>query len=189
MSSKDYNLPIFITGNQNKANYLSRLLGIELEHQKIDLDEIQSTSLEEVVEHKVRQAYEIAKRPVLVEDVALSFAALGNLPGPFIKFFVEAPDGLENLCRMLNGFDSRRADASCVFGYHDGEQVKLFRGDLLGEIAIYPRGSNGYGWDKIFCPDGYGGRTRAELNAEEDAATYVTMKPITQLCEFLETLV
>lgn len=189
MSSKKNSLPIFVTGNQNKADYLSRLLGVELEHQKIDLDETQSTSLEKVVQHKVRQAYEIAKRPVLVEDVALSFAALGNLPGPFIKFFVEASDGLENLCRMLNGFDSRHAVASCVFGYHDGEQVKLFRGDLSGKIAASPRGDNGYGWDKVFCPDGYGGRTRAELNAEEDAATYVAMKPVAELCEFLEELV
>ena len=189
MNHKGYSLPIFITGNQNKADYLSRLLDVNLEHQKIDLDEIQSTSLEEVVEHKVRQAYDIAKRPVLVEDVALSFAALGNLPGPFIKFFVEAPDGLEKLCRMLDGFDDRRATASCVFGYYDGEQVKLFRGDLSGEIATSPCGDNGYGWDKIFCPDGYGGRTRAELNSEEDAATYAAIKPIAQLRDFLKTLV
>ena len=81
---------------------MAKLLDLPLEHQKIDLDEIQSVSLEEVVEHKVRQAYEIAKRPVLVEDVALSFEALGGLPGPFVKFFVEAPNGLENLCRNNN---------------------------------------------------------------------------------------
>mgnify|MGYP003619857813 CR=1 FL=1 len=49
-------LPLFITGNQDKADYLARILGIELQHQKLDLDEIQSTSLEEIVEHKVRQA-------------------------------------------------------------------------------------------------------------------------------------
>ena len=46
----------FITGNQNKADYLARLLGMEIVHQKVDLDELQSTSLHEIVEHKVRQA-------------------------------------------------------------------------------------------------------------------------------------
>ena len=102
----------FITGNQHKADYLSRMLGLPLKHRAVDLTEIQSTSLEEVVEYKVRQAYVIAKCPVLVEDVALGFTALDGLPGPFIKFFVEAPNGLENLCRMLDGFDDRSARAN-----------------------------------------------------------------------------
>lgn len=75
--------PVFITGNADKAAYLARYLGVELDHQKIDLDEIQSTSLEEIVEHKVRQAYDRIGKPVLVEDVALSFepsvGCLGHL--------------------------------------------------------------------------------------------------------------
>ena len=178
----------FITGNLHKADYLSRMLGLPLKHRAVDLTEIQSTSLEEIVEHKVRQAYAVAKRPVLVEDVALEFTALSGLPGPFIKFFVEAPNGLENLCRMLDGFDDRSAAAACVFGYYDGEQVKLFRAELGGVIAKHPAGNGGFGWDKIFCPDGYGGRTRAELYADEYVVTYPTIKPIDAVRQFLATL-
>lgn len=178
----------FITGNQHKADYLSRMLGVPLKHRAVDLTEIQSTSLEEVVEHKVRQAYMVAKCPVLVEDVALGFTALGGLPGPFIKFFVEAPNGLENLCRMLDGFDDRSAVAACVFGYCDGQQVKLFRAELGGVIAKHPVGNGGFGWDKIFCPDGYGGRTRAEFYADEYVVTYPTIKPIDAVRQFLTTL-
>jgi len=77
----------FITGNQKKADHLSRLIGMGVEHIKLDLDEIQSLSLREVVEHKARQAYEKVRKPVLVEDVALEFEEFGKLPGPFIKFF------------------------------------------------------------------------------------------------------
>ena len=175
----------FITGNQHKADYLSRMLGLPLKHRAVDLMEIQSTSLEEVVEHKVRQAYAIAECPVLVEDVALGFTALDGLPGPFIKFFVEAPNGLENLCRMLDGFDDRSAVTACVFGYYDGEQVKLFRAELGGVIAKHPAGDGGFGWDKIFCPDGYGGKTRAELAPDKDAGTF---KPIDAVRQFLTTL-
>ena len=76
----------FITGNQYKADYLAKYFGYPIDHLKLDLDEIQSTSLNEIVKHKVRQAYEKIKKPVIVEDVALEFAALGGLPGPFIKF-------------------------------------------------------------------------------------------------------
>ena len=178
----------FITGNQHKADYLSRMLGLPLKHRAVDLTEIQSTSLEEVVEHKVRQAYRVAKCPVLVEDVALEFTALGGLPGPFIKFFVESPNGLDNHSPMLDGFDDRSAVAACVFGYYDGYQVKLFRAEFGGVIAKHPAGDGGFGWDKIFCPDGYGGRARAELTPSEDADTYLLFKPIDVVHQFLATL-
>ena len=108
---------VFITGNQHKADHLQRLLNVPIEHTKVDLDEIQSLSLDEIVTHKVKQAYDTVKKPVLVEDVALSFTALGGLPGPFVKFFVEADNGLEKLCRMLDSFDDRSARAQCVFGF------------------------------------------------------------------------
>ncbi|HMH69844.1 MAG TPA: non-canonical purine NTP pyrophosphatase [Candidatus Saccharimonadales bacterium] len=177
--------PTFITGNQNKADYLARTLGISLDHQKVELDEIQSISLEEIVIHKVKQAYDSMQAPVLVEDVALSFRALGGLPGPFVKFFVDAPEGLEKMCRMLDGFDDRSARAECVFGYYDGEHLELFRGGLDGAISRSPRGENGYGWDKIFEPQGYDGKTRAELTPDGDATTYATIKPFAALREFL----
>lgn len=59
----------FITGNQKKADYLAQYLGFPIEHVKVDLDEIQSLNLREIVEHKVKQAYEKIKKPVIVEDV------------------------------------------------------------------------------------------------------------------------
>lgn len=179
--------PLFVTGNQHKADYLARMLGVELEHRALDLDEIQSTHLEEIVEHKVRQAYQLVGRPVIVEDVGLRFTALDGLPGPFIKFFVEAEDGLERLCRMLDGFDDRSARAECVYGYYDGETLQVFRGGLDGMIVSHPRGNGGYGWDTIFAPQGYEGKTRAELDEKGDEATYVQIKPYAALRAFLQT--
>jgi len=44
----------FITGNTAKAEYLAKYLGLPIEHQKIELDEIQSLDLRTVVEYKVR---------------------------------------------------------------------------------------------------------------------------------------
>lgn len=79
----------FITGNQKKADYLARYLGFPIEHIKLDLDEIQSLELKEIVEHKVKKAYAKIKKPVIVEDASLEFTSLGRLPGPFIKFFIE----------------------------------------------------------------------------------------------------
>ena len=86
----------FITGNQNKADYLSRLLDFPLKHVKIDLNEIQSLDLNEVVDYKIKQAYKKVKSPIIVEDVSLKFAAFGRLPGTFIKFSLKK--FLWNLC-------------------------------------------------------------------------------------------
>ncbi len=177
--------PVFITGNQNKADYLAKTLGIELEHQKIDLDEIQSVNPLEIVEHKVRQAYDMIQKPVLVEDVSLVFNALNGLPGPFIKFFVEAENGLENLCRMLDGFEDRSAFASVVYGYFDGETLEIIPGKMDGMIATSPRGEGGYGWDKIFEPEGYDGLTRAELSPEKDIESYNKLRDFDGLRTFL----
>ena len=80
---------IFITGSQKKADYLANLLGHPIEHKKVDLNEIQSLDLREIVKYKLREAYAEVSRPVLVEDVSLEFTALGKLPGTFIKFFLE----------------------------------------------------------------------------------------------------
>lgn len=149
----------FITGNQKKADYLANFLGFTVEHKKLDLDEIQSLDLKEIVGHKVRQAYNQIKSPIIVEDVSLEFTARGRLPGPFIKWFIEEVD-FEKICSILDGKD-RGAVARCVFGYFDGKTLKTFEGSLPGKIADKPAGENGHGWDKIFIPQGYT-ITRAE---------------------------
>lgn len=172
----------FITGNQSKADYLAKYLGLPVEHVKIDLDEIQSMDLKEVVGHKVRQAYDKIKSPVIVEDVSLEFEALGGLPGPFIKFFVERIP-FEDICQLLDD-KSRKATAKCVFGYYDGENLKLFEGSMEGEVAGVPVGDGGYGWDKIFIPNGHT-VTRAQMSDADYQTTYLQIKPFAALKEFL----
>ncbi len=173
----------FITGNQAKADYLAKYLGFPVTHHKLNLDEIQSLDLQKIVEHKVKQAYDALRRPVIVEDVSLEFTALGRLPGPFIKFFLEEVP-LETICQLLDGMD-RTAVARCVFGYYDGQKLQFFEGQLDGQIAAQPAGRGGFGWDKLFIPAGYS-VTRASLPPADDEATYLQIKPFAQLKVFLE---
>lgn len=175
----------FVTGNQHKADNMARFLGFDIDHQKLDLDELQSTKLEEIIEHKVRQAYELLKRPVIVDDISMGLREISNLPGPFVKFFLQVPDGAEKICRLADGLKSRNADAHCVIGYFDGQKLEIFKGSITGVIAMHPAGDKGYGWDGIFCPDGYGGRTRAELTEEEYEEVYRQIRPLEELKAFL----
>lgn len=172
----------FITGNQGKADYLAKYLGLPVVHLKLDLDEIQSMDLKEIVERKVKQAYEIIKSPVIVEDVSLEIETFGGFPGPFIRFFVELIP-FETICGMVTG-KSRKATAKCVFGFYDGQDLKMFEGSLPGEIAETPVGDKGFGFDKFFIPKGFS-VTRASLNEEDDRKTYLQMKPFEQLKNYL----
>ena len=173
----------FVTGNQNKVDYLSKFFGVPVKHIKLDLDEIQSLDLKIIAEHKARQAYQKVQTPVLVEDSSLEFYAFGKLPGPFIRFFVEEMS-LEAMCLMLPE-NSRKAVARSTFGYFDGKDMRFFEGILNGEIAMTPKGENGWAWDKIFIPEGYS-VTRGELNDEEYKKTSLIFRSVAELKEFLE---
>lgn len=156
---------VFITGNQNKANILAEHLGTPVEHRKLNLDELQSLDLRVVAEHKARQAYGIVGGPVLIEDVSLTFHALGALPGTFIKWFVEELE-LQQICDLLAPYKNRGATAAIAYCIYDGERVYFFEGAAKGSIAPAPRGEGGFGFDPIFVPEGYT-QTRAEMSADK----------------------
>lgn len=176
--------PIFVTGNSAKASRFSRLIGVDVETYSMELEEIQSTDLKKICEHKAKQAHDALRTPVIVEDVGLYFEALGSLPGPFIRFFVEEDDGLEKLCRMLDGFSNRRARTIVMTTYYDGVSFTHFEGGANGAIVDHPRGTGGFGYDSIWSVDGYDGKTRAEIGQSKDDESYVNARPIEQMVQF-----
>jgi non-canonical purine NTP pyrophosphatase (RdgB/HAM1 family) len=175
---------IFISGNQNKADYLAKWLERPIAHHKLDLDEIQSLNLRAVVEHKAKQAYQVMQQPVLVEDVALTFTAMGRLPGTLIKWFLEEL-GNDGLCKLADGLDSRNAMAEIMYGLHDGTDTHFFQASSSGQVAKVPRGSHGFGWNSIFIPDGYQ-KTFAEMTGRELHEIGFRSKAIANLRQFLE---
>ena len=62
--------------------------------------------------------------------------------------------------------------------------MSFFEGSLKGVVSEHPQGINGYGWDKIFIPEGYS-LTRAEMNENDDRITYLKIKPFDKLKIFL----
>ena len=169
----------FITGNEKKSKYLSDFFGMEVDHLKLDLPEIQSLDLREVVEDKVRRAYEAVKAPVLVEDVSLKFSALGDLPGPLIKWFLKSL-GNEKICDMLDKLGNREAIAEVNYAYCDKNGVVVFPGLVRGKISETPRGGEGFGFDPIFIPDGYT-KNWAEMTPQEKHDTAMRKEPLEKL--------
>jgi len=155
----------FITSNEAKAKYLSDYFHFPVHHLKLDLPEIQSLDLSEVVLDKAKRAYNEVKKPVLVEDTSLVFNALGELPGPLIKWFYETL-GNDGLCKLLDAYENRSAVAEVAFAVCDESGVNVFSGMVEGEIAKEPKGESGFGWDPIFIPKGHK-KTWAEMKGDE----------------------
>jgi non-canonical purine NTP pyrophosphatase (RdgB/HAM1 family) len=175
----------FITGNPTKAEQLSRHLNIPVAHKKLDLPEIQSLDPRQIVEHKAKEAYKQVYTPVLVEDTSLTFSALGKLPGPLIKWFLQELNN-DGLCNLLQAEMDRSARASVLFGYYDGKNFEVFDGEILGSIANIPRGEKGFGWDPIFIPEGYT-KTWGEMNMEEQDTTSMRRIALRKLENFLKS--
>lgn len=176
---------VFITGNQNKADILQRGLGVPVKHHKLDLDEIQSLNPHVVAEHKARQAYDILKEPVLIEDASLTFTAMGRLPGTFVKWFIEDL-GVPGLAKLAQSLDSQEAVGTVLYAYYDGDSMHFFEGTMKGRIVAEPRGENGFGFDAIFVNDGYD-LTRAEMSLKDYDATSYRTKAMAKFREYLES--
>ncbi len=174
----------FITGNHAKVEWLRRHITTPVDHQKLDVPEIQSLDLEEVVRHKAEEAFRLLQMPLLVEDTSLRFNALGRLPGPLIKWFLEEL-GTEGLCKLLDSYDDRTAIAEVMYGLHTGKEVVLFGATIQGAIANSPRGTNGFGWDNAFIPQG-SEKTWGEMNQEERDNTSLREKAITKLNDYMQ---
>jgi XTP/dITP diphosphohydrolase len=92
----------------------------------------------------------------LGEDSGLEVESLGGRPG--IESARYAPEGAPAIAKLLGelaGVDARRARyvSELVAIAPDGREVRG-TGFLTGEIAAGPRGSEGFGYDPVFVPDG-----------------------------------
>ena len=177
--------PVYVTGNLQKAKRFSYMLGLDIDSVAIDLVELQSLDVRLIVEHKAREAYAKVKKPVIVEDTTLQFNALGALPGPLIKWFLEElkPEGL---CRLLDG-KVRSAIAGSAIAYYDGASLEVFYKDAKGFISEHPRGSGGWGWDSVFVI-GDGNKTNAEITELEYEQMYRSVKTFEELKAYLQKL-
>ncbi|MFW5746085.1 MAG: RdgB/HAM1 family non-canonical purine NTP pyrophosphatase [Nanoarchaeota archaeon] len=173
----------FITGNEHKVREARAILG-EIGSQKVTLPELQG-SPEFIAQEKARLAAQKMGCPVFVEDVANCFHALGGMPGPYIKDFINHMD-LADVPRMLDSFADKRATVICTIGYCEpGKDPICFQGRVEGRI-VPPRGKSNFGWDPIFQPDGHD-KTFAEMTPEEKNRISHRRKALEKFALFLKS--
>jgi XTP/dITP diphosphohydrolase len=156
-----------ITGNAGKAAEYAAMLGVEVTAAAAELTEVQSLDVAHVAARKAADAFAQIGEPVLVDDTGLIIEAWNGLPGALVTWFLGTV-GPEGILSMASGLTDRRATVTTALGYATETGVRVFTGTVSGSLAIEPRGTFGFGYDRIFVPDNDAGRrTYAEMTSEE----------------------
>ena len=153
-----------VTGNANKRREAERIVGRPLETVAMDLPEIQSSVLIEVLRFKAEAAWQRLERPVVVEETGLELACMNGFPGPLVKWMLEAV-GDEGIAKVAIRAGDPGVVARCALMLWDGHTEVIAEGSTAGRLVLPPRGDLGFGWDPVFEPDGLE-RTYAELGNE-----------------------
>lgn len=153
-----------VTGNAGKLQEAERLLGFRPPYEGLDLPEIQSLDLIEVLRAKADEAWRRLQRPVVVDETGLTLDSLGGFPGPLIKWMLKSV-GVAGIARVAHQLGDPRAAACCALIYFDGEREVVTQAEVAGRLLEEPRGDGGFGWDPIFVPEGHD-QTYAEMSAE-----------------------
>lgn len=162
---------ILVSSNPNKGIEAERILGMPLLRVSLSLPEIQAATVEEITRYKVEVARTKGYSRLIVEDVSLGFDELGNFPGPYVRWLLEAAGG-KGLAALAYALNNRAAKAQCCVGYWNGHEVRTFLGVTPGEILVQPRGERHFGWDAWFQPAG-STKTFAEMtDAEKDTVSH-----------------
>jgi XTP/dITP diphosphohydrolase len=172
---------VLASGNPGKLREIGALLAplsIEVLPQSQlgigEAEEPHHTFLENALA-KARHASRAACLPALADDSGLCVEALGGEPGVHSAYYAgregsrEERDARNNdkLLSLLQDFRAAYYACILVLVRHANDPLPIVaEGIWRGEIAVQPRGANGFGYDPLFLLPGLG-RTAAEVEPRE----------------------
>ena len=162
---------VFATNNQHKLQEIREILSPEFEIVSLkeigcheDIPETGNT-LEENALQKARYISERYHISCFADDTGLEVEALEGAPGVHSARYAEGTDhdseaNMTKLLRKLEGKENRQARFRTVIalielGEDETENVHLFEGIVEGHISTERQGTEGFGYDPIFVPEGY----------------------------------
>ncbi len=186
---------IFATGNPHKIREVNKLLegvlpviGMKDIGCTEELPETQNT-LEGNALQKARYLRDHYKTDCFAEDTGLEIDILNGDPGVYTaRYGGPEKDALVNMKKvltMLNGQDQRGAQFRTVIALIWEGKEYLFEGIIRGQIALELSGTDGFGYDPIFIPEGYE-RTFANIPLGEKNRISHRGKAVSHLIHFFK---
>jgi len=139
---------------------------------------------------KAKSAWELSHGWSLADDSGLCIDALEGKPGIYSARYAEtASKRIERVLKELDGAENRNAHFICSMTLINpqGETAFACEGICKGQIIKETKGTNGFGYDPIFMPDGYD-KTIAELPEDEKNRISHRSKALGQVIKFLTSL-
>ncbi|MBC6490061.1 RdgB/HAM1 family non-canonical purine NTP pyrophosphatase [Flavihumibacter stibioxidans] len=185
---------IFATNNPNKVKEIQHILpaGIKVVSLKegginIDIPEPHDT-LQANASEKSSVIHRLTGKDCFSEDTGLEVTALNGAPGvKSARYAGENASNEQNIGKLLeemNTLSDRRARFRTVISLILAGREYFFEGICNGTISREPAGTNGFGYDPVFIPDG-SQRTFGEMSLEEKKAFSHRRKATDQLVDFL----
>lgn len=153
---------VFATGNPHKLqeiNEISKGSGIEFILPPTDFNPIENgKTFEENSYIKAKAASDLSHCISLADDSGLCVEALNGEPGIYSARYAQTPQKrIDKLLTNLAPFGNRKAKFVCAMTLVDefGKVLDSEIGECHGKISEQQFGTNGFGYDPIFIPDGY----------------------------------
>jgi len=188
---------VFATHNQHKLSELQHILGnhfhlISLDDLKHDQEiEETGTTLIENALLKARFIYNLYQVNTFADDTGLEIDALNGAPGVYsARFAGEEKSPVNNMNKVLDlmkDASNRKARFKTVIALILNGKEFLFEGVVNGTILERPRGTNGFGYDPIFQPEGYT-LSFAEMDSQTKNKISHRAKAVEKLTGFFQSL-
>lgn len=161
---------VFVTHNKGKAKSAEKYFNnLRFSTFDFELDEPRSDDIKEIATAKVKQAYNIVKKPCVALDTGFFIEALNGFPRAFVNFALDTI-GVEGILKLMQGVKNRKCRFEECLAYHDGREIHYFYGKHLGNLADKIQGKDRKEkWSDlwyIFKPEHFD-KTLAEMDAEE----------------------
>lgn len=161
---------VFVTGNKGKIASAQRYLSdIKLNIYEYELIEPRTDDIKEIAEFKVKQAYEVVKKPCIALDAGFFIEELNGFPRAFINFALDTL-GIEGILKQMENVENRNCAFKEYIAYYDGTDFLYFKGNHEGTLSKNIRGNDTeQKWSDlwyIFVPYGCE-KTLAEMTDEE----------------------
>ena len=168
---------IFASKNEGKVREVRHILeGVNAEILSLNdvgfTDEIHESgkTFEENAKIKAEIIYNTFKLSTIADDSGIVAMQLGNEPGVYSARYAGEnatdEDNNNKLLERLKLFpEPHKGKFICAAVYYFGADFIVTMGEIVGTIIKEPRGTNGFGYDPLFLPDGYD-KTTAELPPE-----------------------
>lgn len=185
---------IFATNNENKVKEIRSALDsniqiITLKEAGIDIEiEEPFNSLEENAHEKAKVISSLSGKDCFSEDTGLFVNFLNGEPGvKSARYSGENATSKKNIDKLLQSLTSNDRDAyfKTIICYLKNDKAFYFEGICKGKIIKSEIGTEGFGYDPIFIPEG-SEKTFAQMSMEEKSKFSHRKKALDKFISFLK---